>query len=149
MLSNLTRSEENGHRLVTVELRVPAGKRVAVTGSQLVVDYGTAAAVRGPPTWAKQSDPSGKSYGPGTRTILRFVEPRERLMRLRLETMVFEVGLRAWLWKLKAWYQTKQLSAFKQWPPPRSFVWVQSELISSYQSQADGAVNASSPLHSN
>ena len=147
-LSKLAHGEEGGQRFVTFEFRVPRGKRVAVMASGLVIDYGTAREMRGYPEWAKESDPSGKLYGPGTKSIFRIIEPPERLLRLQLETRVFEVGPSAWLWKLKRTWQTKRLSALKEWPPPMPFVSVQSEMISSYRSESDGAATVSQPIRS-
>ena len=110
-----------------------------------MVDSGTSRQVCGPPKWAKGTDPFGKVYGPGTRSVLCIMEPRERLRRLELETMVFTVGPRVWLWKLKAAWQTKHLSTLKVPPPPRPFVSVRSEVISSYQNEPDGAAEPSQP----
>jgi len=83
-ISSLKHIEDGGNRFVTFEFRVPSGKRVFVEKSQLVVDYGTARQVCGPPKWAKGTDPSGKFYGPGSKSVLCIMEPRERLRRLEL-----------------------------------------------------------------
>src|SRR5262249_26318750 len=98
-LSSLPGSQEGGSRLVGFELQVPSGKRFLVSEGRLV--RGTAAQMRGPALWAKQSDPRGKIYGPNTKSTFYIVEPGERLLKLQLEGMLCDVGTRAWLRKLK------------------------------------------------
>ena len=72
-LSNLTHSEVGGNQFETFELRVPSGRRVSVTRSWLVRDHGVATEMLRPPTWAGNSDPSGKFYGPGSKSLLCIV----------------------------------------------------------------------------
>jgi hypothetical protein len=135
---------QEGHQVATFELRVPPDRRVTVERGEIVMDWGNIFHY-GPPEWTKGSDPSGKSFGPGTQTRLSIIEPAERLRRLRLETMEQAVGRRVWPWKLKLFWQTKKLSALKILPAP-GFVYVKSGPMSPYTSERDGAANRSQPI---
>lgn len=139
-LTILGRTNENGRQVVAFELRVPSGRRIAVRTCNLVTDWGTSATVHGSPEWTRGTDPSGKVFEPGTKTILRIIEPSQRLRRLRLETMQFEVGPRAWARKLKLLWRTKKLYVLKMDLPSEHQMdtYVQSELISSYGSEPGG-----------
>jgi len=137
-----SRGEEGGQRFVTFELAVPAGKRVFVQKSWLVIDWGTSTQVHGPPQWRHQ-DPTGKTFEPGTKAVFSIQEPSQRLRRLQLETLEFEAGPRAWRWKLQRLWQTKKLAALRLSPAPKGIVNLQSGLISSYASDSVGSADRS------
>lgn len=147
-LTILGHTQEDGRQVVTFELRVPPGRRIAVMEGYLVTDWGTSTAHHGPPEWTKGCDPSRKTFGPGTRALLSIIEPTQRLRRLRLETLEFGVGLRAWASKVNLFYQTRKLSALKMPPAPKGIVYVQSGLISSYGSEQGGSANGTQPSRS-
>ena len=142
-LTILGRTNENGRQVVAFELRVPPGRRIGIRTSNLVTDWGTSVTIHGPPEWARGTDPSRKVFEPGTKTILSIIEPSQRLRRLRLETMQFEVGPRAWPRKLKLLWQTKKLSVLKMDLPSEHQMdtYVQTGLISSYASEPGSAAN--------
>jgi hypothetical protein len=143
ILTILGQTNENGRQVVAFELRVPPGRRIGIRTANLVTDWGTSTAIHGPPEWTRGTDPSRKVFEPGTKTILSIIEPSQRLRRLRLETMEFEVGPRTWPRKLKLFWQTKKLSVLKMNLPPvhSTATYVQSGLISSYASEPGGAAN--------
>jgi hypothetical protein len=136
-LTMLGRTNESGRQVVVFELRVAPGRRVGIRRANLVTDWGTSVAVYAPPEWTQGCDPTRKAFGPRSRTYLTIVEPSERLRRLRLQTMEYEVGPRAWWRKLKMTWQTKSLSVLKLDLPPEHRVdtYVQSGLISSYATE--------------
>ena len=149
-LTILGHTNENGRQVVVFELRVPPGRRVGIMTANLVTDWGTSTAIHGSPDWTRGTDPSGKVFEPGTKTILSIIEPSQRLRRLRLETVEFEVGLRTWPRKLKLLWQTRKLSVLKMNLPPMhsTATYVQSGLISSYASEPGGAANRGQPVGS-
>ena len=139
-LTILGRTNANGRQVVAFELRVPPGRRIGIRTCNLVTDWGTSATIHGPPEWTRGTDPSGKVFEPGTKTILSIIEPPQRLRRLRLETMQFEVGPRAWARKLKLLWRTKKVYVLKMDLPSEHQMdtYVQSGLISSYGSEPGG-----------
>lgn len=133
VLRVLSHRAQDGLPVVSFELTVPPGKRFLVNRAQLVMDLGTARAMRGAPAWTKGSDPSGKIYVAGTKSILCIMEPGERLLRLELAGVLQDTGASAWGWKIRRCWATKSLRALKQAPPPTPFFRVESDLISSFR----------------
>ncbi len=125
-----SRVQEGGERLVCFELQVPSGRRLYVDRTWLVTDWGTSTAVHGPPEWRNQTDPTGKSFAPGSTILLTILEPSQRLRRLQLETRQYETGLGLWRWRAQRLWKTRKLAAFQE--NPFIVAPLQSEMISTY-----------------